>query len=59
MVTTSATHVLAEAELSRHQIIALDDLVDHSAGLVIEIRCRLDFGANAIDWRGLYKNPGA
>ena len=36
VVTTSATHGLAEAELSRHQIIALDDLVDHSTGLVIE-----------------------
>ena len=24
----------------------------------IEIRARLDFGAKAIDWRGLYKNPG-
>jgi hypothetical protein len=24
-----------------------------------EIKCRLDFGAKAIDWRGLYKNPGA
>ncbi|WP_397543440.1 hypothetical protein [Roseovarius salis] len=36
VVTTSAPHGLAEAELSRHQIIALDDLVDHSAGLIIE-----------------------
>ena len=25
----------------------------------IEIKCRLDFGAKAIDWRGFYKNPGA
>jgi hypothetical protein len=25
----------------------------------VEINCRLDFGAKAIDWRGLYKNPGA
>jgi len=25
----------------------------------IEIKCRLDFGAKAIDWRGLYRNPGA
>ena len=25
----------------------------------VEIKCRLDFGAKAIDWRGLYKNPGA
>jgi hypothetical protein len=24
----------------------------------IEIRARLDFGAKAIDWRGLYRNPG-
>jgi phage major head subunit gpT-like protein len=24
----------------------------------IEIRARLDFGAKAIDWRGLHKNPG-
>lgn len=24
----------------------------------IEIKARLDFGAKAIDWRGLYKNPG-
>ncbi|MFN3615519.1 MAG: prohead protease/major capsid protein fusion protein, partial [Rubrimonas sp.] len=24
----------------------------------VEIKCRLDFGAKAIDWRGLYKNPG-
>jgi hypothetical protein len=24
----------------------------------IEIRARLDFGAKAIDWRGLFKNPG-
>lgn len=36
VVTTSAAHGLAEAELSRHQIIALDDLMDHSAGLIIE-----------------------
>ena len=25
----------------------------------MEIKCRLDFGAKAIDWRGPYKNPGA
>jgi len=25
----------------------------------VEIKCRLDFGAKASDWRGLYKNPGA
>ncbi|SEG37077.1 prohead protease/major capsid protein fusion protein, partial [Jhaorihella thermophila] len=25
----------------------------------VEIKCRLDFGAKAIDWGGLYKNPGA
>lgn len=25
----------------------------------VEIKCRLDFGAKAIDWRDLYKNPGA
>jgi hypothetical protein len=25
----------------------------------VEIKCCLDFGAKAIDWRGLYKNPGA
>lgn len=25
----------------------------------VEIKCRLDFGAKAIDWRGLYKNLGA
>ena len=25
----------------------------------VEIKCRLDFGAKAIDWRVLYKNPGA
>ena len=24
----------------------------------VEIKCRLDFGAKAIDWRGLYKNAG-
>ena len=24
----------------------------------LEIKARLDFGAKAIDWRGLYKNPG-
>jgi hypothetical protein len=24
----------------------------------VEIKCRLDFGAKAIDWRGLYKNTG-
>jgi phage major head subunit gpT-like protein len=24
----------------------------------IEIKARLDFGAKAIDWRGLYRNPG-
>ena len=24
----------------------------------VEIKCRLDFGAKAIDWRGLYRNPG-
>jgi hypothetical protein len=24
----------------------------------VEVRARLDFGARAIDWRGLYKNPG-
>jgi len=25
----------------------------------VEIKCRVDFGAKAIDWRGLFKNPGA
>jgi hypothetical protein len=25
----------------------------------VEIKCRLDFGAKAIDWRGLFKNAGA
>ena len=25
----------------------------------VEIKCRLDFGAKAIDWRGLHKNAGA
>ncbi|MBF0190223.1 MAG: peptidase U37 [Magnetococcales bacterium] len=25
----------------------------------VEIKARLDFGAKAIDWRGMYKNPGA
>jgi hypothetical protein len=25
----------------------------------VEIKARLDFGAKAIDWRGLYKNSGA
>ena len=25
----------------------------------VEIKARLDFGAKAIDWRGLFKNPGA
>lgn len=24
----------------------------------LEIKCRLDFGAKAIDWRGLHKDPG-
>jgi phage major head subunit gpT-like protein len=24
----------------------------------VEVRARLDFGAKAIDWRGLFKNPG-
>ncbi|MBF0339388.1 MAG: peptidase U37 [Magnetococcales bacterium] len=24
----------------------------------VEIKARLDFGAKAIDWRGMYKNPG-
>jgi hypothetical protein len=25
----------------------------------LEVKCRHDFAAKAIDWRGLYKNPGA
>ncbi|MEO5364572.1 MAG: hypothetical protein H7838_13245, partial [Magnetococcus sp. DMHC-8] len=25
----------------------------------VEIKARLDFGAKAIDWRGMFKNPGA
>ena len=25
----------------------------------VEIKARMDFGAKAIDWRGMYKNPGA
>ncbi len=25
----------------------------------MEFKCRLEFGAGAIDWRGFYKNPGA
>ena len=24
----------------------------------VEIKARLDFGAKAIDWRGMYRNPG-
>jgi len=24
----------------------------------LEIKARLDFGAKAIDWRGIHKNPG-
>jgi hypothetical protein len=24
----------------------------------IEIKARLDFGAKAIDWRGMHRNPG-
>jgi HK97 family phage prohead protease len=24
----------------------------------LEVKCRLDFGAKVIDWRGLWKNPG-
>jgi len=24
----------------------------------MEVKCRLDFGVKAIDWRGMYKNPG-
>ena len=24
----------------------------------MEMKCRLDFGAKAIDWRGMAKNPG-
>ena len=29
------------------------------AGAGAEIKCRLDFGAKAIDLHGLYRNPGA
>lgn len=36
VVTSSATRDLAEADLSRHQIIALGDLEDNGVGLVIE-----------------------
>ena len=25
----------------------------------LEIKCRLDYGAGVLDWRGLFKNPGA
>ncbi len=25
----------------------------------LQVKCRHVFGAKAIDWRGLYKNPGA
>ena len=25
----------------------------------VEVKCRLDFAAKALDWRGVYKNPGA
>ena len=24
----------------------------------VEVKARLDFGAKAIDWRGIHKNPG-
>src|SRR5690606_4648979 len=24
----------------------------------VEVKARLDFGAKAIDWRGMYRNPG-
>ena len=36
VVTTSPTASLAASELTRHELFALDDLVDHSAGLVVE-----------------------
>ncbi len=36
VVTTSLTPDLATSELIRHELLALDDLVDHSKGLVVE-----------------------
>lgn len=36
VVTTSPTRDLAEADLSRHEVISLDDLVDHGAGFIVE-----------------------
>jgi len=50
MVTTSPTCGLAQADLSRHQIIALDDLVDFGAGLIIEptfLAAQLKTGADS------------
>ena len=53
----AAIDTIEYAYLERQEGVALETRMGFDVDGV-EVRARLDFGAKAIDWRGLYKNPG-
>ena len=57
MASPSAIDTLEYAYLEGQDGVAIETRMGFDVD-GIEIRARLDFGAKAIDWRGLYKNPG-
>lgn len=57
MASPSAIDTLEYAYLEGQDGVAIETRMGFDVD-GIEIRARLDFGAKAIDWRGLYKNNG-
>lgn len=57
MASPAAVDTIEYAYLEGQEGVAMDTRMGFDVD-GMEIRARLDFGAKAIDWRGLYKNPG-
>ena len=57
VASPAAIDTIEYAYLEGQEGVALETRIGFDVDGV-EIRARLDFGAKAIDWRGLYKNPG-